>query len=217
MKFNWKRFAWVLFVCLYSALFFYNCFKPFDNWVLPYVYTMVLIIWLAYEYYQKNIFFQSGFIPDALYHWLPRALFALFFYSALVIGIATIIWWPRNQIGLYPFINIVGLCILALSIYRRQTVSRTSKLNHNASRDFYLSTILLIISLALGYGSLFLIGYVIIIGIPLTYWNYEHERRVLAHFTEYVEKQGVSGSKHIDYAKLWEKYLARKTAKAKHK
>ncbi|MGD9379066.1 MAG: hypothetical protein PVI51_00710 [candidate division WOR-3 bacterium] len=217
MKFNWKRFAWVLFVCLYSALFFYNCLRPFGNWVMPYIYTMVLIIWLAYEYYQKNIFFQSGFIPDTVYFWLPRALFALFFYSALVIGIATIIWWPRNQIGLYPFINLVGLIILALSIYRRQVVSRKKTVNHNASRDFYLSVALLIASLALGYGSLFLIGYVIVIGLPLIYWNHEHERRVLARFTEYIEQQGVTGSKQIDYAKQWEQYLARKTAKAKNK
>jgi hypothetical protein len=178
---------------------------------------MVLIIWLAYEYYQKNIFFQSGFIPDALYFWLSRALFALFFYSALVIGIATIIWWPRNQIGLYPFINIIGLIVLILSIFRRQAVARTKAINHNASRDFYLSVALLIASLALGYGSLFLIAYVIVIGLPLVYWNYEHERRVLARFTEYIEKQGVSGSKQIDYAKQWEKYLARKTTKAKSK
>jgi hypothetical protein len=184
---------------------------------MPYIYTMVLIIWLAYEYYQKNIFFQSGFIPDTVYFWLPRALFALFFYSALVIGIATIIWWPRNQIGLYPFINLVGLIILALSIYRRQVVSRIKTANHNASRDFYLSVALLIASLALGYGSLFLIGYVIVIGLPLIYWNHEHERRVLARFTEYIEQQGVTGSKQIDYAKQWEQYLARKTAKAKNK
>ena len=215
MKFNWKRFIWVLFVCLYSALFFYNCLKPFGNWVVPYVYTMVLIIWLAYEYYQKNIFFQSGFIPDALYFWLPRALFALFFYSALVIGIATIIWWPGNQIRLYPFINTIGVCILALSIYRRQVMSRTKTLNHGASRNFYLSVALLIASLALGYGSLFLIGYVIIIGLPLVYWNYEHERRVLASFAEYIKKEGHSGSKQIDYAKQWEKYLIRKTTKAR--
>lgn len=217
MKFNWKRFAWVLFVCLYSALFFYNCLRPFGNWVVPYIFTMVLIIWLAYEYYQKNIFFQSGFIPDAMYFWLSRALFALFFYSALVIGIATIIWWPRNQIGLYPFINLIGLIVLVFSIYTRQAVSRTKTVNHDASRDFYLSVALLIASLALGYGSLFLIGYVIVIGLPLIYWNYEHERRVLAHFTEYIEKQGITESKQIDHAKQWEKYLARKTTKVKSK
>jgi hypothetical protein len=75
----------------------------------------------------------------------------------------------------------------------------------------------LIASLALGYGSLFLIGYVIVIGLPLIYWNHEHERRVLARFTEYIEQQGVTGSKQIDYAKQWEQYLARKTAKAKNK
>jgi hypothetical protein len=144
-------------------------------------------------------------------------LFALFFYSALVIGIATIIWWPRNQVGLYPFINVIGLIVLVLSIFKRSAISRTKTANHNASRDFYLSVALLIVSLALGYGSLFLIGYVIVIGLPLVYWNHEHERRVLARFAEYIEKQGISGTKQIDYAKQWEKYLASKTAKTKNK
>jgi hypothetical protein len=217
MKLNWKRFAWVLFVCLYSALFFFNCLKPFSNWVVPYIYTMVLIIWLAYEYYKKNIFFQSGFIPDVLYFWLPRALFALFFYSAFVIGIATIIWWPKSQIGLYPFVNTIGLCILGLSIYRRQVAFRTNTADHTASRGFYLSVVLLIISLALGYGSQFLVVYVVVIGMPLIYWNHKHERRVLARFAEYLQKQGVTGSKQVDYAKLWDKYLASKTVKPKQK
>lgn len=217
MKLNWKRFAWVLFVCLYSALFFFNCLKPFSSWVVPYIYTMVLIIWLAYEYYKKRVFFQSGFIPDALYFWLPRALFALFFYSALVIGIATIIWWPNNQIGLYPFVNTIGLCILGLSIYKRQAVFRTNTADHNASRGYYLSVALLIISLAFGYGSQFLVVYAVVIGLPLIYWNHKHERRVLAHFAEYLQKQGVTGPKQVDYAKLWDKYLASKTVKPKQK
>jgi hypothetical protein len=214
---NWKRLIWVVFVCLYSVLFFYNCFKPFGNWVVPYIYTMVIIIWLAYEYYHGNIFFQSGFIPDAMYFWLPRALFALFFYSAFIIGIATIIWWPRNGIGLYPFINTIGLCVLGVSIYIRQVVLRMNKADQKTSRDYYLSVVLLIVSLAFGYGSQFLIAYVIVIGLPLVYWQYENERRVLAGFAEYGQKQGTSGTKQVDHAKLWEKYLASKIITKKQK
>jgi hypothetical protein len=213
---NWKRFIWVLFVCLYSALFFYNCLKPFGNWIVPYMYTMVLIIWLAYEYYRKNLFFQSGLIPDNLYFWLPRALFALFFYSSFVIGIATTIWWPGNSMGLYPVINILGLCILLVSIYVRWKAFGRKNPDRNAIRDFYLSIALLIISLVLGYGSLFLIGYVIIIGFPLVYWNYVHEKIAIAGFEDYANMQGET-MKSADYEKVWDKYLSSKKGKTKQK
>jgi hypothetical protein len=216
MKLSWKRLLWVLFVCLYSVLFFYNCLKPFGNWLLPYIYTMVLVIWLAYEYYRKNLFFQSGSIPDNLYFWLPRALFALFFYSSFVIGIATIIWWPANKIGLYPVINVIGLCILLASIYLRWKMSNRRNPARDSIRNFYLSIVLLIISLPLGYGSFFLIGYVIIIGLPLTYWNYMQEKRAVTGFEDYARTHGEK-MKPGDHAALWEKYLSSNKIKPKSK
>ena len=216
MKINWKRFIWVLFVCLYSALFFFNCLKPFGNWILPYIYTMVLIIWLAYEYYKGNLFFQSGMIPDTLYFWLPRALFALFFYSAFVMGISTIIWWQGNQIGFYPVINTIGLLVLAASIYLRYRIFASESVDQNKIRSFYLSIILLIFSLALGYGSLFLIAYAIVIGLPLTYWNYQYEVMRMAGFSDYLQKQGATPNQ-TDLAKYWDKYTASKTKRPKQK
>ena len=216
MRINWKRFVWVLFVCLYSALLFFNCSKPSGNWLIPYIYTMVLIIWLAYEYYKRNLFFQSGLIPDTLYFWLPRALFALFFYSAFVIGISTIIWWQGNRIGLYPVVNTIGLLMLITSIYVRHRTFDSQSADHDKVRSFYLSVILLSFSLALGYGSLFLIAYAIIIGLPLTYWNYQHELMKLAGFTDYLQKQGVTPDQ-TDPAKYWDKYTATKIKKPKKK
>jgi len=216
MKINWKRLIWVLFVCLYSALFFFNCLKPFGNWILPYIYTMVLIIWLAYEYYKRNLFFQSGSIPDTLYFWLPRALFALFFYSAFVIGISTTIWWQKTQIGFYPGINTIGLLVLIASIYLRHRAFTSKPVDRNKIQSFYLSVILLIFSLALGYGSLFLIAYAVVIGLPLTYWNYQHELMTMAGFSDYLQKQGAS-SNQTDLAKYWNKYTASKIKKPKQK
>ena len=205
-----------MFVCLYAALFFYNCLKPFGNWVVPYIHTMVLIIWLAYEYYRGNFFFQSGLIPDALYFWLPRALFALFFYSSFVIGIATVIWWPANKIGLYPVINAIGLCVLLGSIYLRWKTFKVRKAEKALIRNFYGSIVLLMFSLAFGYGSVFLFGYAIVIGLPIIYWNYIHEIKALAGFTEFTQRQGES-AKPAEYAKLWEKYLASKITKPRKK
>jgi hypothetical protein len=217
MKINWKRLAWVIFVCLYAALFFFNCFRPFDNWLMAYLYTMILIVWLAYEYYNRHLFFQSGFIPDALYLWPARALIALFFYSALVIGVATIIWWPRNQIGLYPIINLFGLLLLGYSIYLRLRAFQTKRANQASVRLFYLSVAALFASLAFGYGSLFLLVYVIIIGLPLVYWSYDIERRVLVDFTTYVDKQSNVDAKQRDYTKLWAKYTEKKVKKSSKK
>lgn len=208
MKINWKRIAWVVFVVLYAGLFFYNCFRPFNNWFIPYVFTMILVVWLAYEYYNKNLFFQSGIIPDTLYFWLSRALFALFFYSSFVIGIATIIWWPKNQIGIYPFVNILGVLVLILSVYLRQITFRKKLSDIRRIWHFYLSICVLIFSIALGYGSFFLIAYVLIIGLPLTYWNYIHEVKAVSKFSDYVKKQGAESLKETDYRKYWDKYLA---------
>ena len=217
MKINWRRLAWVVFVVLYASLFFYNCFRPFTNWLVPYVFTMVLVIWLAYEYYNKNLFFQSGLIPDTLYFWLSRALFALFFYSSFVIGIATVIWWPKNQLGLYPFLNIIGILTLIASIYIRQTAFRKKRSNICRIRHFYLSLIVLVFSIALGYGSKFLLPYSLIIGLPLIYWNFTHEIRVFSRFSDYVTKQGVENLRESDYTKYWNKYLATIEKKTKQK
>ncbi|UCG31156.1 MAG: hypothetical protein JSV53_04565 [candidate division WOR-3 bacterium] len=217
MKINWKRLAWVVFVILYAGLFFFNCLKPFNNWFAPYVFTIILVVWLAYEYYNKNLFFQSGLIPDSLYFWLSRALFALFFYSSFVIGIATVIWWPKNQMGLYPFVNILGIAVLVVSIYLRQITFHKKPNDREKVKYFYLSLCLLNISIALGYGSLFLLGYAVVIGLPLTYWNYWHEGKVLSDFADYIKKQGVASTKGINYTKYWGKYLASREKKPKQK
>lgn len=217
MKINWKRLAWVIFVCLYATLFFFNCFRPFENWLMAYLYTMILIVWLAYEYYNRHLFFQSGFVPDALYFWPARALIALFFYSALVIGIATVIWWPKNQIGLYPIINVFGLLLLGYSIHLRLKAFHTKRTNQAAVRLFYLSVAALFASLAFGYGSLFLLAYVIVIGLPIVYWSYDIERKILAGFTTYVEKQNNVDAKQRDYTKLWAKYAETQVKKSSKK
>lgn len=217
MKINLKRLAWVVFIVLYAGLFFYNCLRPFDNWVVPYIYTMMLVIWLAYEYYKKNLFFQSGLIPDTMYFWLPRALFALFFYSSLVFGIATVIWWPQYHIGLYPVTNIAGILVLAGSIYLRRQAFHKGLADPDKAGRFYVSICVLIFSIALGYGSLFLLVYAAAIGLPLAYWNYLHERKALSDFAAYVKKQGAASARGPEYTKHWDKYLASRVKKAKQK
>ena len=132
-------------------------------------------------------------------------------------GIATVIWWPKNQIGLYPFVNILGGLLLILSVYLRQMAFRKKLSNIRRIWHFYLSICALIFSIALGYGSVFLIAYVLIIGLLLTYWNYIHEVKVFSNFSDYVKKQGMENLKQTDYRKYWDKYLATREKKPKQK
>ena len=207
MKIYWKRLLWSIFVLLYTMLFFYNCLRPYPNWTIAYIYTMSLIIWLTVEYYRKRLFFQSGIIPYQLYRWYFRALVALFFYSSFVIGLSTIIWWHRFKINLYPFIPIIGLVIFIFSIYIRER----SKLLSNelsALSKFYLSIALLSISIALGYGSWFLLIYTLVIGLPLLFWGYNYEKRIVIEYQAFIQKKKVDKKK---YNKLWKDFIAHKT------
>jgi len=218
MKINWKRLAWIIFIYLYTGLFFYNCLRPFDNWFVSYIYTLLLIIWLGIEYYQKRLFFQAGFIPFELYMWPLRALFALFFYSSFIIGISTIVWWHKNQIGLYPLIQIIGVAFLIYSIYLRWQILSTKKFDISASSKFYLSVTLLLVSLALGYGSYFLIIYTIFIGFILVFLQYKFENSRLKDFERFVyNTQKISKIQPKDYEKLWLRFLNKQLKKKKKK
>lgn len=211
LSINWPRFLWTVFIYLYTGLFFYNFFKVYDNWFLPYIYTMVLIIWLGVEYYENHIFFQSPFTPLYVHNTLLRILFAVFFYSSFVIGIGTVVWWHQYQIGLYPFIHIIGVGALIYSIYiRRVGFSRTPATINEITR-FYTSIMILVISMALGYGSYFLLLYGIIIGLPLTYLQSVFEKKQLHEFERFAQSRQKSNIEEVkDYQGLWQTYLEKK-------
>ena len=179
---------------------------------------MILIIWLGVEYYEKRLFFQTGFLPIALYSWPLRSLFALFFYSSFIIGISTIAWWHKNQIGLYPFIQIIGFALLIFSIFLRRQSFKGKKVTEENISQFYLSTLLLVSSIALGYGSKFLILYVIIIGFPLIYLQRRYEYKQFKNFEDFVRsRQKNDKIKAKDHANLWEKYIDKQLKKRQKK
>jgi hypothetical protein len=211
---RWLRLAWVAFIFLYSGLFFYNFFKPFNNWFLAYIYTMILVLWLCVEYYKKHLFFQSGFLPLDQYKWYLRAPFALLFYSSFVIGCATLAWWQTNRIHLYPFIQILGILALLYSIFmRRQAFTKPVPDDESITR-FYLSLLFLTISLALGYSSLFVLPYVIIIGYPLIFWQRIYEIKRFKKFEKYVyEEKKINKINTKNYFDLWEAYIDKHSKK----
>jgi hypothetical protein len=163
---------------------------------------MLLIIWLCSEYYEKRLFFQTGFAPLAAYSWLLRAAFALFFYSSFVIGISTIVWWHSNQIPLYPVIHAIGFITLIVAVILRRRVLHNTNVNKKMISQFYLSTLLLLASLALGYGSLFLVAYVLVIGYPLTLLMRHHEYVLLTNIDAFAQTH-----KKKDREELWQLYL----------
>ena len=184
MRRNWKRLLWVIFIACYTSLFFFNFFQPFDDSFFVYVYTMLLVFWLCVEYFQKHLFFQSGLLLN--YHWTIRAVFALLFYSSFIIGLSTTIWWQSNKIGLYPFINIIGIFVLGISIILRQKFYLQGNYTLESAKKFYLTLYLLLISLALGYGSLFLLGYIIVLGFPLILAQTIYEKRNFHHYESII-------------------------------
>jgi hypothetical protein len=191
---RWLRLAWVAFIFLYSGLFFYNFFKPFNNWFLAYIYTMILVLWLCVEYYKKHLFFQSGFLPLDQYKWYLRAPFALLFYSS--------------------FIQILGILALLYSIFmRRQAFTKPVPDDESITR-FYLSLLFLTISLALGYSSLFVLPYVIIIGYPLIFWQRIYEIKRFKKFEKYVyEEKKINKINTKNYFDLWEAYIDKHSKK----
>jgi hypothetical protein len=198
MKINWQRFLWVLFIACYTSLFFFNFFEPFENWFFVYIYTLLIVYWLCSEYYQRHNFFQSGLLFD--YHWAVRAVFALFFYSSFIIGLATTIWWSGNKIGFYPFVNIAGIAIFIVSVFLRWKFYLQKNYHEESVAQFYHTLYVFLVSLALGYGSMFLLIYVVVVGFPLVFLQTVYERR---HFQKYASV--ISGAK--TYYDLQQKYF----------
>ncbi len=177
MKVNYKRLLWIVFILLYSGVFFYNCLHPYENWFFSYLYTMLLILWLCTEYYLKHLFFQPTFMPNESHSYLFRGLFALFFYSAFVFGITTIVWWHQYRIISIPVLPIAGILLLGYSVYMRWQCLIKLKNGKQAIRQFFFSIALLIFSMVLGYDSYFLLVYATVIGLPLIVLQTMHYHR----------------------------------------
>jgi len=138
---------------------------------------MILIIWLCREYYQKKLFFQPSFFPVEAHNYILRGLFALFFYSSFVLGITTIVWWQKFRIFNNFLLPVVGICLLGYGIYLREQIPKLERIQ--ATTRFYLSILLIIFSMALGYDSYFLIIYTIVIGLPLVLLQIGHYKKAI--------------------------------------
>jgi len=204
----WKRLIWVVFITLYTGLFFYNCLSPYQNWIVPYIYTMLLILWLAREYYLKRLFFQTGLLPADIYSFPLRAAFALIFYAAFIIGVIAVVAWPAYRIKVYPIFPVLGIILFLYSIVIRERSARTEEITTGNFVRFYFSVMMLMVSLSLGYGSYFLVLYMLVIGLPLILAQERFEEKVFLRFMDSLAHEGRStdGVSRKHYVSLWEKY-----------
>jgi hypothetical protein len=201
------RLLWVVFIIIYCILFFYNMFRPQQNWHLVYIYTLMLITWFCLEYYERHLFFQTGLL--SYFNWMLRISFALFFYSSVIIGIATIVWWRGNRMGFYPFTQIIGIGLLIYSIIVRRRMYRRTIIKKIYISGFYFSLYFLTMSVALAYGSLFLLPFVVIIGYPLIFLMRRYEITHFDAFVSYIAKtEKIDKITAKNYYDLWAKYLA---------
>jgi len=86
------RTLWTVLVTFYFFVFFHNFFADAagDARLLPLVFSYVLVLWLAVEYYLGSPFFQSGVVEPAPF-W--RGVFAFFVYPYLGYLAADALWW----------------------------------------------------------------------------------------------------------------------------
>jgi hypothetical protein len=170
-KISWLRLAWLVFLDIYCAIFFYNFLYPFSKWPTTYIATILIVLWLSIEYYQKRLFFQTGFFKFNKPAIVLRSLFGLYFYSLFVVGNGTLPWWPANRVRLYPYFEIVGIIMIIYAIVNRLILNRETRISAAIIRKFYGNLALLIIAMAAGYGSLIMV-ISLIIGLPLVYGQY---------------------------------------------
>ncbi|MEO0085616.1 MAG: hypothetical protein ABIK37_03200 [candidate division WOR-3 bacterium] len=118
------RLLWTGAVTFYSGVFFRNFLADADiggssgvSFPPMLAATLVLLLWMAAEYYVGVPFFQSGFVEPVTF---LRALFALFVYPYVTFVVADRFWWNRMQIPAAPIVmGILGLVLVCAGSYIR--------------------------------------------------------------------------------------------------
>ncbi|MCX7785465.1 MAG: hypothetical protein N2201_04470 [candidate division WOR-3 bacterium] len=198
--FQLGRFLWTVFVSWYFINFsrnFFNSLVPTKSQI-PIVFFIVLVLWMAVEYYFGSPFFQSGIVEISS---KDRTIFSLFFYSTTIYSIAdySSLNWTQLNI-LYPYINILGLILFMVGVLLRYwtllILIRTPIQKLIRKRVFqicrhprYLATLTQIIAISLIFSTYLGLVLTIIIGLPIIYNQIKSEEILLSKLykTEYDE------------------------------
>lgn len=73
-------------------------------------------------------------------------------------------------------INITGIILFCVSVFLRRQFYTLKKYSTKNMIKFYTAIYAMIGSMVLGYGSVFLVPYVIVIGLPLVYLHILYEK-----------------------------------------
>jgi protein-S-isoprenylcysteine O-methyltransferase Ste14 len=201
-KINFWRLVWTLFVTWYFINFSRNFFNSLtsEKALIPIIFFIILVLWMAFEYYFTSPFFQSGIV--AIHGWL-KLLFSLFFYVMAIYSIADYISLHWTQVSIaYPYLNIAGLIVFIIGVLIRlttlfQLLNQTqnkfirSGLFNVCRHPRYLGTILQIIAIPLVFSSYLGLIASLSIGLLLIYLEMQTEEQVLLkqYRDEYVEYQ----------------------------
>jgi len=178
--FRFGRLIWTLFVTWYFINFSRNFFSSLvpDAIQIPTIFFIILVLWMALEYYFGSPVLQSGIVIN-----LPpvKHLFALFFYANAIFCIADFSRLHFTQISfLYPYINIIGLVLFTIGVLLRYfTLIELLRLPANklpksgifqtCRHPRYLATIIQIISIPLVFSSYLGLILSLTIGLFLAY------------------------------------------------
>lgn len=219
--FPWKRLVWLVFITLYAALFFYNSLLSVSGRWLIYLYTLILILWLDTEYFERRLFFQSGLIPLEIYDhtvflMLLRTGLALCFYASFITGLSTVIWWRRFQIGLYPLTTLAAIALLAAAVILRRRFHQQPPDQPGAVFHFHHSVSLILLSLALGYDSYLALALVVAAGLPMVYLQAVQEKKVRSEFLQFTARNDRPKSRnHAEDCSHWERFLETRSPRRK--
>jgi len=117
--FRFGRFLWTIFVTWYFINFSRNFFSSLnpDLSQIPTVFFLVLVLWMAIEYYFSSPFFQSGIVKPLFFE---HNIYSVYFYSTTIYCIAdyTSLHWTQIRLT-SPILNIIGIIIFTFGVLLR--------------------------------------------------------------------------------------------------
>ncbi len=201
-KISVGRLLWTLFVAWYFINFNRNFFPSLisERTQIPIIFFIIMILWMAIEYYFASPLWQSGMIS---FHSIYKLLFSLLFYAVTIYCIADYASLHITQISFaYPYLNIAGIIIFTLGVLiRLLTLFELLNLPPNKlpkSGTFntcrhprYLGTLLQIIAIPLVFTSYFGLIIYLVFGMTFIYQliNIEERAFLKQYKDEYLQYQ----------------------------
>ncbi len=188
--FRFGRFLWTAFVTWYFINFSKNFFGSLtsDRIQIPVIFFLILVLWMAIEYYFSSPLFQSGIVKPVFFE---RILFSIFFYATTIYCIAdfTTLHWTQVNFA-YSYLNIIGIVIFGIGVLLRYfTLFELLRLPAQklpksgifqvCRHPRYLATILQTIAIPMVFSSYLGIILALFLGLYIIYREMRAEEKIL--------------------------------------